>query len=133
MPDTDLDELEELAGRYARREKAMLPAHTRGETVGFDYKPLLIPILAAVLASGVTLVAKLPGSIARQAVMLENQQKLLDELRQHTITRDTFDATIRPMQSDIADIKTAVEALHKARYDDDKTTYRTVRVIRASN
>ena len=126
MPDTDLDELDEQAHADAKA-RAEFRARSRRRP------ELLIPILALALGSAGTFVVETVTSGTRQTVTLENQQKLLDELRQHTITRDTFDATILPMQSDIAEIKKAVETLHKARYDDDKVTYRTVRVIRASN
>lgn len=94
------------------------------------YRKVLMPVACLALGSVLTFIINTKTSSATQAVELENEAKLVNELRANTVSKEVLEAKIQPMASDIADIKKSLEELRRFQKDSsqEKVIYRTYKL-----
>jgi hypothetical protein len=100
----------------------------------FRVKKWLTPFLSAGIGALLAFVISTQVDKATQSLELQNESKQIAELKEHTISKEVFQATVQPINENIADIKQSLEELHRLRLEeqDQKVIYKTYKVARSN-
>jgi hypothetical protein len=123
--ETLLKLIHEFSDRKAREMFAMLkPDDDRlaGEYT-VKVKKWLAPILAAVAGTALSFAINSRVNSASVEMRLQEQTRAVQELKERSVSREVFEATIEPMRMDIQEIKRSVRNRPEVviRYIDAKT------------
>jgi hypothetical protein len=140
--DKEQEKFDDLIKRAARREaQFMLKEANRSDEdedmserlnghYNFKIKKRLTLPLGAIIGAVLTFSGHAILDNIRQGDQLQQQSKLVDELKVQVVSKEVFEATIRPINANITEIKNSLAALQKLRQDEAQdqvihTVYRT--------